>query len=84
MLYLLLVTWIYPDQPPMSYQVEFSSEAACVSARQAVYDQAAELKRNAIKFENFKAQKSGVSSHLGSLMMAGLKLPDASATCVKR
>lgn len=32
-MYFLLVTWLYLNQPPSSYQVQFASEANCEAAR---------------------------------------------------
>lgn len=83
MIYLLLVTWIYPDHPPASYQVEFASEQACIAAQKAVYAQAAELRQNAIKLEGIKIKSAGLSDRTEQLAIASLRFADASAVCVK-
>jgi hypothetical protein len=82
MLYVLMVTWIYPHQPPSSYTVEFSTLAACEQAKAAVYQQAAEIQKRYI--DNINNSAKG----LGNMRMAHLTalagLPDATATCVSR
>lgn len=84
MMYLLMVTWIYPQQPPQSYQIEFADEAKCLAARDAVYAQVLDLRQSALKFEKAKIEASGVAQQMGRLMVASVKTPDASAACVKR
>jgi hypothetical protein len=42
-MYLLLVTWLTYNQPPASYQTQFSSEAACSAARDKLMVEGAHL-----------------------------------------
>lgn len=81
MLYMLLVTWIYPHQPPQSYQLEFSDATKCEAAKDAVYSQVVELRKVALHTAQGQAQIAGISE---KLITAGVQLPEASAVCIKR
>lgn len=57
---ILLVTWIIFGQPPTSYQVQFSDQAACDAARDKILGEAVtlrlqELQRDADIEEKLKA-----------------------------
>ena len=45
-MFILLVTWIIVGQPASSYQIVFTTEAACVRARDAVTADAAKIARD--------------------------------------
>lgn len=81
MKYLLMVTWIYPHQPPTNYQIEFDTQAACMTARTAVYEQAVELRQSALAEVRTKAKVARIAPNL---LEAGVQFPDASAACVPR
>lgn len=44
----LLVTWFYISQPPVSYQTVFNTEDACARARVAVLMEAERLKNEVL------------------------------------
>jgi hypothetical protein len=57
--FLLMVTWFYYGQPPVTSQAEFTSMEACTSARTTVLQDAARLKSEA-DLEVAKKRSQGI------------------------
>jgi hypothetical protein len=66
--WILLVTWLAPKQPPVSYQTQFSSQQACAAARDQVLNSA-------------QAMRQQMISDAPGMNPAFLLLPYVSAVC---
>jgi hypothetical protein len=73
--FVLLITWFYYGQPPVSSQAEFTSMEACTTARNAVLQDAARLK-SAAEFEVERKRAQGV--------ITNPIIPTVSAVCVAK
>jgi hypothetical protein len=60
--FILIITWFYFGQPPVSSQAEFTSMEACANARDAVLQDAARLKSDS-DLEVAKSLAQGFTSH---------------------
>jgi hypothetical protein len=76
--YILLVAWLIPGQPPLSYQVAFSSEEACVAARDAVLADGRRVKAEHDQVQINAAKATEVDP---ALFLASKQSPDVSAVC---
>jgi hypothetical protein len=70
--FILIITWFYFGQPPVSSQAEFTSMEACANARDAVLQDAARLKSDS-DLEVAKLLAQGIISHP--------PIPTVSAVC---
>jgi hypothetical protein len=72
--FVLLVTWFVFGQPPNSYQVTFSSQDACESARVALYQES-------MRLEDELAARNEAIRKSGSIIIMPGTPPRVSAVC---
>jgi hypothetical protein len=72
--FLLLVTWLAPNQPPSHYQVQFSSNETCEAARQQLIRDAERIGQAMIERATAQDRQLG-SGNKTSLVMAAIRLP---------
>ena len=75
--FLLLVTWLMPEQPPSNYQVAFNSSELCEAARLKVLSEAQRVRQDKID----QAVRSGVDQFTAARVLM-LNAPSVSAVCV--
>jgi hypothetical protein len=73
--FILMVTWFYYGQPPVSSQADFDSIEGCTTARNAVLQDAARLKSEA-EFEVARKRTQGI--------IYNPVIPTVSAVCAAR
>lgn len=74
---ILLVTWFVHDQPPQSFQQEFSSIASCQSAKSALLQEEARLKAESKRQDEYLKNP-------GDIVSVKTIPPSVTAVCVEQ
>ena len=82
MAFLLLVTWLGYAQPPSHYQVEFSSNEVCETARLKLIKDAERIGQSMIE-RAAQDRQMGSNNKTALLMAAISNAPYVSAVCVQ-
>jgi hypothetical protein len=83
MTFLLLVTWLAYGQPPSDYQVPFSSNEACETARLQLIKDAERIGQAMIERASAQDRQIGGNNKTALLMAAISNAPYVSAVCVQ-
>ena len=77
-MYILLVTWLVANQPATSYQVQFSDQATCETARAALMDESGKLRQEQLQYE------ARVQATMAASTITPGRAPEVVVVCAKQ